>query len=114
MSSDSNSTVTFRVKVAYMIPVKEFTFPKKYTISQMISELKEKAHETFEIDKYPFPEVEVVEAGQPNNINGQHAEVAPVLEPSEMTIEEIYGNRYNSTAFYVRLVPRHVVLGRTV
>ena len=79
MSSDSNSTVTFRVKVAYMIPVKEFTFPKKYTISQMISELKEKAHETFEIDKYPFPEVEVVEAGQPNNLKPRVVSIVAIL-----------------------------------
>lgn len=112
MPPTNTNTVTFPVKLAYMIPMEDFTFPTHYTISQMIHKIKATAHDVFELDRHAFPEVEVVEAGQPNNINGQHAEVAPALEPSNITIEEKYGTRYNSTGFYLRLVPRHVVLER--
>jgi len=75
----------------------------------MIHYIKVSAYADFDIDKEAFPDLEVVESGQPNNVNGQHAELAPALEPSGMTIEEKYGGRYNQTAFYVRMVPRHLV-----
>ena len=48
--------------------------------------------------------IEIVEAGQPNNINGGDAEMAPALEPVNETLREIYGNRHNNVAFYIRII----------
>jgi hypothetical protein len=53
----------------------------------------------------PDEDIEIIESGNPNNINGRDAEMAPALEPSSIRIREIYGTRHKQTAFYIRKIP---------
>lgn len=91
-------TSTFRVmkfnyKVVYRNHVHSIEIESCKTISNLITELKIKSREY--INNYY--DIEVVEAGN---------EMSPKLEPSEMTLEEKYGNRYNFISFYIRPVVR--------
>lgn len=46
--------------------------------------------------------IEIVEAGQFNNVNGRDAEMAPALDPNAMTLREKYGENTKNKAFYIR------------
>lgn len=49
--------------------------------------------------------LDIIEAGQFNNINGHDAELAPALEPSEILFKDYFNKRINHTAFYI--IDRH-------
>lgn len=46
--------------------------------------------------------IEIVEAGQFDNINGYDAELAPALQPTDLTLLEKYENNYKQISFYIR------------
>lgn len=91
-------TSTFRVmkfnyKLVYTPNVQSIEIESCKTISNLITELKTKSRELFNINiNY---DIEIVEAGN---------EMSPKLEPSEMTLEEKYGKKYNFISFYIRMV----------
>ena len=70
------------------------------TIASFILNIKNKVRENFNIDNNYV--IDIVEAGQFDNINGRHAELAPALEPSNLTLLQKYENNYKQTSFYIR------------
>ena len=70
------------------------------TITSFILNIKNKVRENFNIDNNYA--IDIVEAGQFNNINGRDAELAPALEPSNLTLLQKYENNYKQTSFYIR------------
>ena len=75
------------------------------TIVCFILNIKHKVRENFNIDNNYA--IDIVEAGQFDNINGRDAELAPALEPSNnITIRQKYEHNYKNTAFYIRRIPR--------
>jgi hypothetical protein len=49
--------------------------------------------------------IEIVEAGNPDNENGHDAELSPAIQISHnYTLREYYGNNYVNIAFYIRKV----------
>lgn len=47
--------------------------------------------------------LEIIEAGQFNNINGRDPEIAPAINyPDESTLKEIYDKNWKTSAFYLR------------
>ena len=70
------------------------------TITSFILDIKNKVRENFNIDNNYA--IDIVEAGQFNNINGHDAELAPALEPSNLTLLQKYENNYKQTSFYIR------------
>ena len=100
----SSNTVQFQCKLAYTHHVRVYTFSPDTTIASLIEIIQKNAFADFDpfIDRTIFNQVEVVESGQYNNINGFNPELAPALEPNSQTIREKYEGRYNQTAFYIR------------
>lgn len=70
------------------------------TIASFILNIKNKVRENFNIDNNY--DIDIVEAGQFDNINGRDAELAPALEPSNLTLLQKYENNYKQTSFYIR------------
>ncbi len=70
------------------------------TITSFILNIKNKVRENFNIDNNNA--IDIVEAGQFDNINGRDAELAPALEPSNLTLLQKYENTYKQTSFYIR------------
>ena len=70
------------------------------TIASFILNIKNKIRENFNIDNNYA--IDIVEAGQFDNINGRYPELAPALEPSNLTLLQKYENNYKQTSFYIR------------
>jgi hypothetical protein len=70
------------------------------TIANFILNVKNTVRENFNIDNNYA--IDIVEAGQFDNINGRDAELAPALEPSNLTLLQKYENNYKQTSFYIR------------
>jgi hypothetical protein len=72
------------------------------TIAQLYEFITAKAYsDDFGID--PNYNIEIVEAGQFDNVNGRHAELAPALNKnSELTLREKYRDNIKNIAFYIR------------
>jgi hypothetical protein len=105
-------TVRVWVKIAYTHHVREFEFRIDATMTDIIERIRKEAFEIFDpfIDPSPnrslFNDVVVIEMGQYNNINGAHAEVAPPMEPSSITIQEKYEGKYDQIGFYINPIKR--------
>ena len=90
----------FFFKIAYSYQIKKYLVNSLWTISEFIQYITESAYVDFNIDS--DSNIEIVESGQYNNINGRDPELAPHIEPLDVTIEEKYGNNYKNVAFYIR------------
>jgi hypothetical protein len=104
MSSSALNRIqySFYFKVPYTEIATNIDILKEITLKNFIDEFNTNHFKSiFMIHENYY--VELVECG--NNINGD-AELAPALEPSELTLEEIYETRHNKVAFYVRPVIR--------
>ena len=101
--SDNTENYTFYFKIAYTERTCYYTFPSNITIKNFIEKIKYDARSDFQIPENQ--EIEIVPAGQIDNINGHHAEMALALELSEYTLREIYLNKWRLQAFYIRLIP---------
>jgi hypothetical protein len=73
------------------------------SIENFINYVKDKIRVDFNIDNNY--DIEIVKAGNPDNINGHDAELAPALEPSDTSIRENFNN-YKQIAFYIRKINR--------
>ena len=93
----------FYFKLAYTCETRYFLVDPNISITTFISSIKVLILE--HIDISPNEDIEIVEAGHPNNINGRDAELAPALEPSDFTISQLYQYKYKYTAFYIRKIP---------
>jgi hypothetical protein len=98
--NQSNQYYEFYFKLAYTCQTKIYEVNPDMSIMDFISDIKNRVRTDFYLES--TEEVEIVEAGNPDNINGHDAELAPALEASINTIREIYGNRHTNVAFYIR------------
>jgi hypothetical protein len=97
------STHSFYFKVVYTCQTINYDIDLDMSISEFLNYVKDKIRHDLGVDNNY--EIEIVEAGQFDNVNGRDAEVAPALEHSDTTIREKFNN-YNQTAFYIRPVIR--------
>jgi hypothetical protein len=102
--AESNEYYEFYFKLAYTCQTKFYLVNPDISIKNFIEDIKQRALIDFNAE--PHEDIEIVEAGQSNNINGRDAELAPSLENSNDTVRQIYGGRYKTTAFYIRKIPR--------
>ena len=93
----------FYFKLAYTCETTTYLFNQCITITNFIGIVKRKVPSDFNI--YSDENIEIVETGQYDNINGMDAEKAPALEHSDNTLEEMFGGRNSLPSFYIRIVP---------
>ena len=97
------STHSFYFKLAYTCQTINYDIDLDMSIENFINYVKDKIRVDFNIDNNY--DIEIVKAGNPDNINGHDAELAPALEPSDTSIREKFNN-YKQTAFYIRKINR--------
>ena len=97
------STHSFYFKTVYTCQTINYDIDLDMSISNFINYVKDKIRVDFDIDNNY--DIEIVNAGNPDNINGHDAELAPALEPSDTTIREKFNN-YKQIAFYIRKIIR--------
>jgi hypothetical protein len=107
MTAVNQEYYEFYVKLVYTCQTINFQANPNNTIAQFIADLKNRASTDFNIVN--TDDIEVVEAGQPHNVNGRDAEMAPILEPSPQTLRDKYGNNHSSVAFYIRAKNKNYV-----
>ena len=91
----------FYFKLAYTCKTINYEINLDLSITDFINYVKNKIRIDFNIDSNET--IEIVEAGQFNNVNGEDAEQAPALESSDaITIREKYKNNYKLIGFYIR------------
>lgn len=95
----------FYFKIAYTERTVYLNFSPDISIKNFIESVRYHALCNFQLENNQL--IEVVEAGNPDNINGHDAELAPALIPSNDTLRQIYGDRHQYTAFYIRLIQSH-------
>ena len=93
---------SFYFKLVYTCQTVNYDIDLNMSMTEFINYVKDKIRVDFNIDNNC--DIEIVESGQPNNVNGRDAEVASALEYSNTTIIEKYGDNYKYIAFYVRPV----------
>jgi hypothetical protein len=93
----------FYFKLAYTCETTIYLFNPCITITNFIGIVKRKVPSDFNL--YNDENIEIVETGQYDNINGIDSEKAPALEPSDATLEEMFGGRNSLPSFYIRIVP---------
>ena len=70
------------------------------TMCQFIDDIKMRVRSDFELKN--DEDIEIVIAGQYDNINGRDPEVAPAIQPSGILISELYENK--KISFYIRKI----------
>ena len=98
------STHSFYFKLAYTCQTINYDINLDMSIENFINYVKDKIRVDFNIDNNY--DIEIVKAGNPDNINGHDAELAPALEATNYTILQTYGDNYKQTAFYIRKIDR--------
>jgi len=88
---------TYRFKVVYTTNTKDYSFNPSMTVTEFIASVRAKA-----IVDFNLSDVEIVECGQYDNVNGRDPELAPALQDSDDRIEHLYNPEI--TAFYIRPV----------
>lgn len=101
--NQSNQSYEFYFKLAYTCQTKIYEVNPDILIKNFIEDIRYRARYDFNISD--DEDIEIIEAGNPDNINGHDSELAPAIEASDYTIREIYGNTYRNTAFYIRKIP---------
>ena len=96
-------TIDLYFKQVYNCKTHKYTINRDYTIVQLYEFITPKAYsDDFGINQQQY-KIEIVEAGQFNNVNGRDAELAPALNPnSGITLRDKYGDNLKNKAFYIR------------
>ena len=96
-------TIELYFKQVYTCKTQTYTININYTMTQFYEFITTKAYsDDFGINQNSY-KIEIVEAGQFDNVNGHHAELAPALDPnSDITLREKYGDNIKLKAFYIR------------
>ena len=97
------STHSFYFKTVYTCQTINYDIDLDMSIENFINYVKDKIRVDFDIDNNY--DIEIVKAGNPDNINGHDAELAPALEPSDTSIRDEFNN-YKQIAFYIRKIIR--------
>ena len=95
-------TVNIYFKQVYTCKTQTYNIKSNYTITQLYNFITPKAYsDDFGIDSHY--KIEIVEAGQFNNVNGRDAELAPALNPNAtITLRDKYGDNVKNKSFYIR------------
>ena len=103
MTEFEPETIKLYFKQVYTCKTKEYRVNYNYTLAQLYDYITPKAFsDDFGIDQNSY-KIEIVEAGQFDNVNGRDAELAPALNPnSDTTLREKYGDNIKHKAFYIR------------
>ena len=103
MSDFQTETIELYFKQVYTCKTQTYPVNINYTVAQLYEFITAKAFsDDFGINCNSY-KIEIVEAGQFDNINGRHAELAPALEPnSDTTLRQKYGDNIKHKAFYIR------------
>jgi hypothetical protein len=96
----------FYFKLVYTCETRTYVFNPCITITKFIEIVTIKVRSEFAINA-DENNIEVVETGQYDNINGKDSEKAPALAHSDNTLEERFGCRNSLPSFYIRIVPRN-------
>ena len=96
-------TIDLYFKQVYTCKTHTYNINRDYTIVQLYEFITPKTFsDDFGIDSNSY-KIEIVEAGQFDNINGRDAELAPALDPNEtITLRDKYGDNIKHKAFYIR------------
>ena len=105
MTEFEPETIKLYFKQVYTCKTKEYRVNYNYTLAQLYDYITPKAFsDDFGIDQNSY-KIEIVEAGQFDNVNGRDAELAPALDPNEeITLRNKYGDDIKHKAFYIRPV----------
>ena len=103
MSDFQTESVELYFKQVYTCKTQTYSVLVDYTMAQFCEFITAKAFsDDFGIDSNSY-KIEIVEAGQFDNVNGRDAELAPALnETSNITLREKYGDNIKHKAFYIR------------
>jgi hypothetical protein len=95
-------TVNLYFKQVYTCKTQTYNIKSECTIAQLYDFITPKAYsDDFGIDSHY--QIEIVEAGQFNNVNGRDAELAPALNTnSGITLRDKYGDNVKNKSFYIR------------
>jgi len=96
MSQNMSQTVSIYFKVIYTDRTARYDIPLTSTLHSMIEYMKIRSCLDFNL-----AEIELVEAGQPLSEN------APALVPEDTTLEQKYGDRLDTLAFYIRPIQQN-------
>jgi hypothetical protein len=97
----------FDFKLIYTDQVRKYCVDPDMTMTKFIEDIKNRVQHDFEVND--DEDIEIVEAGQFNNINGNAPELAPALAPSNYLVRQIYPISDKSfIAFYIRKKPQLV------
>jgi hypothetical protein len=100
--------VKFTFKLAYTEQIKEYSFSKYVTIRNFIESIKNQAYNDFHINRNY--QIELVECGQYNNINGRDPELAPAIIPEfNISLKDKYESINYNMAFYIRIINNNVL-----
>ena len=96
-------TIDLYFKQVYTCKTHTYTINRDYTIVQLYEFITPKAYsDDFGINQQQY-KIEIVEAGQFNNVNGRDAELAPALNPNAtITLRDKYGDNVKNKSFYIR------------
>jgi uncharacterized SAM-binding protein YcdF (DUF218 family) len=72
-------------------------------MTNFILNTKNRIRENFNISENY--DIEIIESGQYNNVNGRDAELAPALTPSDTIFIDKFRNTYTNITFYIRKIP---------
>ena len=97
----NNQYYEFYFKLAYTNKIKKYFVQPNISIDQFINDIKMRARSDFDLKNNE--EIEIVEVGLYNNINGYDAELAPAIQSSNMLLSNLYGNHKNMS-FYIRKI----------
>ena len=89
------SQLTYTFKLVYTTDTKEYSFDQTISVTEFLTDIRAKA-----IVDFNLLDVEIVECGQYDNVNGRNPELAPALQDSATRIDHLYNPQ--STAFYIR------------
>lgn len=98
------STHSFYFKMVYTCQTINYDIHLDMSIANFINYVKDKIRVDFDIDNNC--DIEIIKAGNTDNINGHDAELAPALEATNYTILQTYGDDYKQIAFYIRKMNR--------
>jgi hypothetical protein len=90
--------LTYKFKVVYTTNCKEYSFDPTISVTEFLTDIRAKA-----IVDFNLLDVEIVECGQYDNVNGHNPELAPAIQDSSTQIDHLYNPQ--STAFYIRPLP---------
>ena len=96
-------TIEIYFKQVYTCKTQTYTININYTMRQFYEFITTKAYSVdFGINQNSY-KIEIVEAGQFDNVNGHNAELSPAINQNEeVTLREKYGDNLKHKAFYIR------------